>query len=194
LENKATDEFLSPKSTTENETLEGQATSPAMTVEDPLGVSPINGSEGTEQELEKTGATPEAVAVVAEPPPRTAATGISGTGELEEKIKELSQQLATKTEQCLQLENSLGERANEMTKQKTDHDEKMKKMKAIFAAANKNLNEYRQSIAAKDEEIAELKSQLESRLPSEEQSNEQNRTFQYRWYLSKVVKGSVIRG
>ncbi|KAF8962264.1 hypothetical protein BGZ52_012255, partial [Haplosporangium bisporale] len=50
----------------------------------------------------------------------------------------------------------------------------MKKMKAIFAAANKNLNEYRQSIAAKDEEIVELKARLEQPQQDQEASAEQN--------------------
>lgn len=190
LEDKATDQFLAPKQDSEKETSEVQATSPAMTLEDPLGVPPIKGSEETRQGSEKIGAPPSSITpdAVAEPP-QAASIDSSGTGGLEEQIKDLTQQLAAKSEQCQQLEISLAERANEAAKQKTDHDEKMKKMKAIFAAANKNLNEYRQSIAAKDEEITELKSQLESRSPSEEQSIEQKRMLRrFPWRSDRCAK------
>jgi hypothetical protein len=179
LEDKATDEFLSPKQDTENETSTTQATITAVTLEDPLGAAPINGSDESERAPEKAGsATLPSITSEAAAEPREASSGDSSTSDLEEKIKDLTLQLATKSEQCQQLEISHEERAHELSKQKTDHDEKMKKMKAIFAAANKNLNEYRQSIAAKDEEIAELKTQLEIRSPSEEQSSEQSRMWQ----------------
>ncbi|KAF9953526.1 hypothetical protein BGZ65_004620, partial [Modicella reniformis] len=180
LEDKATDDFLSSKPTTEKGTSEVQATSLGSVLEDPLGVAPINGSEKTEQGREMTDTTLPSIAPEAavEPPSQAASTEDSRMGGFEEKIKDLTQQLATKTEKCQRLESSLEERTSELAKQKSDHDEKMKKMKAIFAAANKNLNEYRQSIAAKDEEIAELKTQLEGRLSSGEQSNEQNQIIQ----------------
>lgn len=180
LEDKATDEFLSTKQDTEKETSAARATTTAVTLEDPLGAAPKNGSDENERATEKTsGATlSSAIPEAAVEPPRAASSEGSSTSDLEEKIKDLTQQLATKSEQYQRLEKSHEERAHELSKQKSDHDEKMKKMKAIFAAANKNLNEYRQSIAAKDEEIAELKSQLENRSPSEEQSSEQNRMLQ----------------
>ncbi|KAF8935186.1 hypothetical protein BGZ58_005179 [Dissophora ornata] len=187
LEDKATDEFLSPKPITEKGDYfhqEGPASVSTTISEDPLGVSPVIGSEKNDQLTEKADVSPAISTAVAPEPSETASAtptaSVAGadTSELEAKVKDLLQQLSAKTEECKQLEGTIAQRTSEVGKQKSDHDEKMKKMKAIFAAANKNLNEYRQSIAAKDEEIAELKARLENPQPTEEQTKEQSQAIQ----------------
>lgn len=171
LEDKAADEFLSPK-------LAGQDGASDFGKSDPLGAASL---ENGVLESPSTGSSEptESVPASAATEPLAAAPAVetSVTGALEEKIKDLTLQLSTQKEKCQELEEALSQRSEDLSKQKSDHDEKMKKMKAIFAAANKNLNEYRQTIAAKDEEIAELKSRLESQplAVSDEQVSEQNR-------------------
>lgn len=187
LENKATDEFLSPKLTSPDgvsEIDDDRVPDIAATVEDPLGVSsgdskkPIaetsddSSSSVSAAVKESTAAVPAPILALPTPASTTA-----NTAALDDTIKELRSQLSVKSEQCQSLQESLAQKTGELSKQKSDHDEKMKKMKAIFAAANKNLNEYRTSIAAKDEEIAELKAKLENPEPTEKQANEQNRTY-----------------
>ncbi|KAF9437654.1 hypothetical protein BGZ76_011768 [Entomortierella beljakovae] len=168
LEDKATDEFLSPKLPKDKSVLESQDDGSSNGSTDPLGVS----GEGDNQNNEKSDSKNAQSTIT------SVDAAVSNTSESsnasESKIKELTQQLAASKDKNQELEKVLEQKSNELGKQKSDHDEKMKKMKAIFAAANKNLNEYRQSIAAKDEEISDLKSQLENRQPTEEQSNEQS--------------------
>ncbi|KAG0276492.1 hypothetical protein BGZ95_007469 [Linnemannia exigua] len=189
LENKATDEFLSPKLAAQDGTLEtggDRVPSIAATLDDPLGA--ISGdskmlkaeaSDDTSSSVtHSTGDSISSVPVRASTPSTSIATATANTTAIENAIRELKSQLSVKSDQCLSLEESLAQKSSELTKQKSDHDEKMKKMKAIFAAANKNLNEYRQSIAAKDEEITELKSRLENSEPTEEQAKEQNQIVQ----------------
>ncbi|KAF9951545.1 hypothetical protein BGZ72_006965 [Mortierella alpina] len=174
LEDKAADEFLSPK-------LAGQDGSSDVGTSDPLGAvsaengvldMPPKGSSESTESLPANEATELSVV--------TSAVASSVVSALEEKIKDLTLQLSTQTEKSQELERTLNQRSEDLTKQKSDHDEKMKKMKAIFAAANKNLNEYRQTIAAKDEEIAELRSRLETQPPAvlDEQVTEQNQAVQ----------------
>ncbi|KAF9208659.1 hypothetical protein BGZ49_008037 [Haplosporangium sp. Z 27] len=172
LENKATDEFLSPKLSQDKETMGNHDEPSSVSTRDPLGVAPVSGTD--ENDHENLGSTSNSSPAAPSETRESQLANTSDTNELKEKIKDLSQQLLAAKEHGQQLEIALAQRTSEVGKQKTDHDEKMKKMKAIFAAANKNLNEYRQSIAAKDEEIADLKTQLETRQPSEEQTNEQN--------------------
>ncbi|KAF9344689.1 hypothetical protein BGX26_004027 [Mortierella sp. AD094] len=178
LENKAADEFLSPKIPQDKETLGTQDnSSPSASTAvggDPLGVAPISGTDEIAQKTEKLESTSIPLPVAPAETSESRSADVSDPTELKEMIKDLTQQLSAAKEQHQRLETILAQRTSEVGKQKTDHDEKMKKMKAIFAAANKNLNEYRQSIAAKDEEIADLKTQLVNRQPSEEQTNEQN--------------------
>ncbi|KAF9574802.1 hypothetical protein EC968_005280 [Mortierella alpina] len=174
LEEKAADEFLSPK-------LSGQDGALDVNKSDPLGAASVeNGvlDSPPTRRSEATESLPTSTAI--EPLVTTSSAEASITSALEEKIKDLSLQLSTQTEKCQELEGALSQRSEDLSKQKSDHDEKMKKMKAIFAAANKNLNEYRQSIAAKDEEIAQLKSRLETQPPavSEEQASEQSQAVQ----------------
>ncbi|KAI7828724.1 hypothetical protein BC939DRAFT_48793 [Gamsiella multidivaricata] len=174
LEDKATDEFLSPKLTAEkgSQDVQGDRMPNIVTAsEDPLGAMPV-------KESEKPDIAPSsASAASVEPVPATSTTS-PDTNALESKLKDLTQQLSARTGECHQLEDTLTQKTSELGKQKSDHDEKMKKMKAIFAAANKNLNEYRQSIAAKDEEIAELKNRLDNPQLSEEQKADQNQAIQ----------------
>ncbi|KAF9147765.1 hypothetical protein BG015_010535 [Linnemannia schmuckeri] len=188
LENKATDEFLSPKLTAQDgasETKGDRVSSIAATLDDPLSVSSGDSKEPTAETSDDSSssvaaAVNESVSTVpaSAPAPVSSASSTAITTALENTIKELKSQLSAKSEQCQSLEEALAQKAGELTKQKSDHDEKMKKMKAIFAAANKNLNEYRTSIAAKDEEITELKAKLENPEPTEEQANEQNQIVQ----------------
>ena len=191
LENKATDEFLSSKLTAQDgasETDGDHVPGITATLEDPLGVSSGDSqkpaAETSDDSLSSVSeAVNESSASVPAPilAPPTSASTTENTAALENTIKELRLQLSAKSEQCQSLEESFAQKTGELKKQKSDHDEKMKKMKAIFAAANKNLNEYRTSIVAKDEEITELKAKLESPEPTDEQANEQNRT--YFWQL-----------
>ncbi|ORZ16782.1 hypothetical protein BCR41DRAFT_56129 [Lobosporangium transversale] len=185
LEEKATGEFLSPKLDGEKDSfnvMEGHSSPITTRLEDPLGVVSIDQTEEKDLPrkkvsdaasftLKQTGGEQAGDVVVLQ-------ANSSGTDALDEALKDLMQQLEAKTKQCEQLQNELGQRTAELSKQKSDHDEKMKKMKAIFAAANKNLNEYRQSIAAKDEEIAELKTKLENQQSSESQTVEQTQAIQ----------------
>jgi chromosome segregation ATPase len=185
LEDKATDEFLSPKTAgTESSsgTEDKQAPSIAAQMDDPLGaaaatITPDQDEDsvvGTKKREVKTKQADDGPVAesIPEQPTKNHSAEITA---LESKVKELTAALAEKNAQYLELEGSLAQRTSELAKQKSDQDEKMKKMKAIFAAANKNLNEYRQSIAAKDEEISELKACLEMKGPSEEQAIEQSR-------------------
>ncbi|KAF9174945.1 hypothetical protein BGX21_000034 [Mortierella sp. AD011] len=181
LENKAADEFLSPKIPQDKEALGTQdnssSSASAALGTDPLGAVLVS---GTDELAKKTGtleSTPTSLPVAPAETTGPESIDVSDPTELKEKIRDLTRQLSEAKEQHRQLEVTLAQRTSEVGKQKTDHDEKMKKMKAIFAAANKNLNEYRQSIAVKDEEIAELKTQLENRQPSDEQTNEQNQAI-----------------
>ncbi|KAI1319295.1 hypothetical protein EDD11_004432 [Mortierella claussenii] len=179
LEDKAADEFLSPKPDAEVAVEERQE-SRASKLEDPLGVTPVDLHDHKDQLTKKTVEATLAADTEAaiKPKEETAVPTSVDTAALDVKISDLTQQLEVKSERCQQLESTLEQRTSELGKQKGDHDEKMKKMKAIFAAANKNLNEYRQSIAVKDEEIAELKAKLENPQPSEAQTTEQGQAIQ----------------
>jgi len=180
LEAKAADDFLSPKATSDEAVMEGikpaiETPSKETTDVDPLGVtvqddeSHVNGSSKSEEKSRPS-------------------SQIHTSNEVDsatDRIKELESNLTEKDNKYKELEATLTTRTNELGKQKSDHEEKMKKMKAIFAAANKNLNEYRQSIAAKDEEIAELKARLGQPQQEQEASAEQNRKWKmvfHMWY------------
>ncbi|KAG0282457.1 hypothetical protein BGZ96_000464 [Linnemannia gamsii] len=188
LENKATDEFLSPKLAAqdgESETEGDGVPGIAAKLDDPLGASSgdsINPTTETSDDpptsVTAAVSDPTSTILASAPVPVPSVSNTVNTAVLEDTIKELKSQLSAKAEQCQSLEESLAQKTGELTKQKSDHDEKMKKMKAIFAAANKNLNEYRTSIANKDEEITELKAKLENSEPTEEQASEQNQIVQ----------------
>ncbi|KAG0337634.1 hypothetical protein BG000_005177 [Podila horticola] len=172
LEAKAADDFLSPKATSEEGVMEGprpaiDTPSKETDMADPLGATvtgqddaAVNGSSKKSEEKPR--------------PSFQLHTANEVDTTVADRIKELESKLTEKDDQCKELEATLTTRTNELGKQKSDHEEKMKKMKAIFAAANKNLNEYRQSIAAKDEEIADLKARTESEPQQQEASAEQN--------------------
>ncbi|KAF9911949.1 hypothetical protein EC991_001396 [Linnemannia zychae] len=190
LENKATDEFLSPKLAAQDgvsDTDGDRVPSIAATLDDPLGAISSGDSKKTTTEVSDNGSvsvtraisdSTSTVPAQAATPSTSTTSAASNTTASENTIKELRSQLSEKSDQCQSLEEALAQKAGDLAKQKSDHDEKMKKMKAIFAAANKNLNEYRQSIAAKDEEIAELKSKLENPEPTEEQAKDQSQIVQ----------------
>ncbi|KAG0322372.1 hypothetical protein BGZ99_003370 [Dissophora globulifera] len=195
LEDKAAVEFLSTKSASEKggyssqEELLSRATA---TLADPLGATSAAGNDTQDPLTEKADTTAtSSTELLAVERPLGAETVSSGAAASDsgqyDKVRELTEQLEAKAEQCLKLESTLAQRTSEVGKQKSDHDEKMKKMKAIFAAANKNLNEYRQSIAAKDEEIADLKTRLEISPPAEEKSKEQNRNVSLLFLLSAAT-------
>ncbi|KAG0212037.1 hypothetical protein BGX28_006935 [Mortierella sp. GBA30] len=165
LEDKATDEFLSPKSA-------GQDSGA-------LGSSKSGSTESSiNDDLSAKTSEPTLVPPATDAPTKSPLVTGHDTSTFEERIKDLRFQLTAKSEKCQELEGVLVQRTEDLAKQKSDHDDKMKKMKAIFAAANKNLNEYRQSIAVKDEEIAELKSRLEAQQSSEETPNGQIQAVQ----------------
>ncbi|KAF9585703.1 hypothetical protein BGW38_001150 [Lunasporangiospora selenospora] len=183
-EEKTMDEALSPKAKgSENKDIDSVPENDSV---DPLGVtlSPKqeqNTDQGVKDLSKDTSTTAEA----------SDSKGLTQLSEeywstevtiLQSKVEELAQSLAVKTEESREMEKSLEQRTTELGKQKAEHDEKMKKMKAIFAAANKNLNEYRQSIATKDTEIEELKAKLENQptaeAPTLGQSEEQAQIIQ----------------
>ncbi|KAF9428767.1 hypothetical protein BGZ94_001134 [Podila epigama] len=181
IESKAADDFLSPKSKSEDGgtgTMEkvkpAGVPSSTLTTADPLGITMISSQDPEAQEKDgvlppklskRTESTGDATAVIKETSAKDEETA--------HKIQTLASKLSEATEKCKELEATLTVRTNELAKQKSDHEEKMKKMKAIFAAANKNLNEYRQSIAAKDEEISSLKARLETEPQQGEATAEQ---------------------
>lgn len=182
LEAKAADDFLSPKATSDEAVMEGakpaiETLSKETTDVDLLGVtvqdgeSSVNGSSEAEEKSR----------------PSSQIHTPNGVDSTTERVKELESKLTEKDSQYKELEATLTTRTNELGKQKSDHEEKMKKMKAIFAAANKNLNEYRQSIAAKDEEIAELKARLEQPQQDQEASAEQSR----KWEMAALTRGML---
>ncbi|KAF9976728.1 GRIP and coiled-coil domain-containing protein 2 [Actinomortierella ambigua] len=166
LEDKATKEFLTdradendenraPGSIGETNTVQkpDETKELATNFEDPLGAStspsidappPSAGMPVSQQRIssEENGKVVES-------------THASQSLELQAQVAELTQQIVSLRDECQQKDDSLA-------KQKSEHEDKMKKMKAIFAAANKSINEYRQQIAAKDEEIATLKAMTES--------------------------------
>ncbi|KAI9311190.1 hypothetical protein BX666DRAFT_1071305 [Dichotomocladium elegans] len=74
--------------------------------------------------------------------------------QLREQVKDLKYQLAGKTNELTKIQQTLATRTSE-------HDEKMKKMREIFAQATKNLDGYRASIAAKDAELGRLRDDLD---------------------------------
>ncbi|CDH61560.1 hypothetical protein BATDEDRAFT_85397 [Lichtheimia corymbifera JMRC:FSU:9682] len=73
--------------------------------------------------------------------------------QLSEQVKDLKYQLTDKTNEIIRLQDNMAARTSE-------HDEKMKKMREIFAQATKNLDGYRASIAAKDAELQRLKDDI----------------------------------
>ncbi|KAI7886051.1 hypothetical protein K492DRAFT_203591 [Lichtheimia hyalospora FSU 10163] len=73
--------------------------------------------------------------------------------QLSEQVKDLKYQLTDKTNEISRLQDNMAARTSE-------HDEKMKKMREIFAQATKNLDGYRASIAAKDAELQRLKDDI----------------------------------
>ncbi|KAI7860606.1 hypothetical protein BDC45DRAFT_494823 [Circinella umbellata] len=73
---------------------------------------------------------------------------------LSEQVKDLKYQLSGKSNEITKLQENSVSRASE-------YDDKMKKMREIFAQATKNLDGYRASIAAKDLELQRLKEDLD---------------------------------
>ncbi|KAI9492017.1 hypothetical protein BDB00DRAFT_830793 [Zychaea mexicana] len=73
---------------------------------------------------------------------------------LSEQVKDLKYQLSSKSNEITKLQDNLAARTSE-------HDDKMKKMREIFAQATKNLDGYRASIAAKDLELQRLRDDLD---------------------------------
>ncbi|KAL1935244.1 hypothetical protein VTP01DRAFT_4384 [Rhizomucor pusillus] len=72
---------------------------------------------------------------------------------LSEQVEDLKYQLSNKNNEVTKLQETL-------TRRTAEHDEKMKKMREIFAQATKNLDGYRASIAEKDAEIDNLREEL----------------------------------
>ncbi|KAF9335328.1 GRIP and coiled-coil domain-containing protein 2 [Podila minutissima] len=174
LEAKAADEFLSPKTTSEEGIMEGPKPAIDTPAKETDMVDPLGATVTGQDDASINGSS-----IKSEEKPRSssqiyAANGVDAA--TVDRVKELESKLTEKDDQCKELQATLTTRTKELGKQKSDHEEKMKKMKAIFAAANKNLNEYRQSIAAKDEEIAELKTRMESQ-PQQEASAEHNQAM-----------------
>ncbi|CAJ0835621.1 8830_t:CDS:10, partial [Entrophospora sp. SA101] len=80
---------------------------------------------------------------------------------LEEEVKDLRIQLSNKQNETIKYQEMLNKRTSELEKTKAEYDEKMKKTRGIFNAANKSLTDLRQTVATKDAEIEELKASLE---------------------------------
>ncbi|KAI8137772.1 hypothetical protein BJV82DRAFT_674402 [Fennellomyces sp. T-0311] len=91
---------------------------------------------------------------------------------LTEQVKDLKYQLSSKNNEISKLQENLATRTSE-------HDEKMKKMREIFAQATKNLDGYRAAISAKDLELERLRDDL-SQCQAREQELRSNAETQTR--------------
>ncbi|KAF9166603.1 hypothetical protein DFQ26_007417 [Actinomortierella ambigua] len=181
LEDKATKEFLSdradeqgkahapsPNGEVDNNYQSREPKEPeAASFDDPLGAS---GSPNVADAAPSTTIIPVAQQrASSEESSKAVEDGQASQGsELSAQVANLTLQLESLREECQQKDDTLA-------KQKLEHEEKMKKMKAIFAAANKSIHEYRQQLTAKDDEIATLKTKAESTMqqpspPIEDQS------------------------
>ncbi|KAL1919330.1 uncharacterized protein VTP21DRAFT_2023 [Calcarisporiella thermophila] len=67
---------------------------------------------------------------------------------------------STESIEISDLQEALDKRNAEIEKLKTEHEEKIKKMKGVFSAANKNLGEMRQTIVEKDQDIERLMTEV----------------------------------
>ncbi|CAG8662719.1 11796_t:CDS:10, partial [Ambispora gerdemannii] len=92
----------------------------------------------------------------------------SPTGILQSRIDDLENKNFTLEEEVKDLRIQLTGRQNDLTKvqellnkRTAEHEEKMKKWRGIVNSAKKNVDDLRQTVAAKDAEIAELKESLE---------------------------------
>ncbi|CAG8494919.1 19361_t:CDS:10 [Dentiscutata erythropus] len=81
---------------------------------------------------------------------------------LEEEVKDLKIQLNEKQNELSKTQELVNKRTADLEKSKTEYEEKLKKMRGIFNAANKTINELRQNVASKNKEVEELKANIES--------------------------------
>ncbi|CAG8483646.1 6807_t:CDS:10 [Cetraspora pellucida] len=79
---------------------------------------------------------------------------------LEEEVKDLKIQLNEKQNELSRAQELVNK--PELEKSKVEYEDKQKKMRGIFNAANKTINELRQNVASKNTEIEELKANIES--------------------------------
>ncbi|CAG8671242.1 18150_t:CDS:10 [Acaulospora morrowiae] len=89
---------------------------------------------------------------------------------LEEEVKDLRIQLSGKKNELEKAVELANKRTADLEKAKAEYDEKMKRMRGVFNAANKNLNELRQTVALKDLEIEELKAAMKNLKEDDEKS------------------------
>ncbi|RIB22702.1 hypothetical protein C2G38_956381 [Gigaspora rosea] len=81
---------------------------------------------------------------------------------LEEEVKDLKIQLNDKQNEFSKAQELVNKRTADLEKTKMEYEEKLKKMRGIFNAANKTINELRQNVASKNTEIEELKAKIGS--------------------------------
>ncbi|CEP12061.1 hypothetical protein [Parasitella parasitica] len=74
--------------------------------------------------------------------------------QLQEQVKDLKYQLTHQKAEHTKLQETLATKTNE-------YEDKLKRMRAIFGQASKNIDNYRANIASKDVEIGKLKTELE---------------------------------
>ncbi|KAG2218854.1 hypothetical protein INT45_011278 [Circinella minor] len=108
---------------------------------------------------------------------------------LSEQVKDLKYQLSGKSNEITKLQENSSSRASE-------YDEKMKKMREIFAQATKNLDGYRASIAAKDLELQRLKDDLDQYQVREQElhSNVETQTRDTEKLTSEVNSQKALYG
>ncbi|KAG0190507.1 hypothetical protein DFQ28_001980 [Apophysomyces sp. BC1034] len=78
------------------------------------------------------------------------------------QVKDLKYQLSIKVDESTRLQENLATRTSE-------HEDKLRKMREIFAQATKNLDEYRATISSKDTDLRNMREQL-----AESQSREKD--------------------
>ncbi|RUS27544.1 LOW QUALITY PROTEIN: hypothetical protein BC938DRAFT_483086 [Jimgerdemannia flammicorona] len=85
-----------------------------------------------------------------------------------EIFADLKFQLASKQNEISKVQDTLNKRIADSDKMKSDYEDKLKKMRGIFAQASKSLDEYRASISAKDAELESLRTELAESKAQEE--------------------------
>ncbi|OZJ05759.1 hypothetical protein BZG36_01269 [Bifiguratus adelaidae] len=79
----------------------------------------------------------------------------------DDKVKDLRLQHANQQSEVSRLQELLNKRTAERDAIKSEYEEKIKKMKGIFAQASKSLDDYRARLSSKDTEMADLKAHAE---------------------------------
>ena len=80
---------------------------------------------------------------------------------LEEQVKDFKFQISSRQSELTKAQEMLVKVKQENEQMNAANEEKLKKIKGLFAVANKNINEQRELVSKKDTELTELQSQVE---------------------------------